>query len=633
MFPVRRSLIVVVAWLLIGGFPALSPSGEAILRVRADATGLPRGLLKSELEFAVTPGTFVLLYPQWIPGTHAPGGPIGNLAEIAMRGPGGQTLSWRRDPLDPYRLIVEIPENLERLIVDLTYIANAPTVNSEGVDCQASSLAGVIAWNTCLLYPAGPAARDIGVDLTLTLPPRWQCASSLVPRGGDGGEIQFETTDLETLIDSPVIAGLYLRTCDITPPGGTPHFLHLVSESERAVQPDSEVLAKFKNLAAEAMVLFGTAHAYPYHFLLILSDSLPFTGLEHLRSSLNLVGENGLREEDALPTAGLLLAHEYAHRWCGKYHRPRGMIVPDFQTPLDTRLLWVYEGLDEYLGVVLAARAGLLTTQTQSALEGALQNGWMGIGNTLIELSYQKGRRTISLEDTAASGYLRRAESRFWSALNRPQDYYFEGALLWCEIDCILREKSERKLSLDDFIQQFLGRYDPEWATMGYDENEIVALLDELLPYDWQGLIESRVRGLREDLPLDLPARAGYRLVYSNQPTPYEKSPFLASLGMAVNEQGVISRIVPGGPADQAKLREGDAVTGVNGYQFNLNRLTGAIAGTGSGQPVKLLLPRGDDFETITLDYTGGLRYADLVRNESRPDRFAEIFRSRAGNE
>ncbi|MFB3788546.1 MAG: PDZ domain-containing protein [bacterium] len=633
MLRVRRLLTGVAAWLLLAGFASGSPAAGTVLRARVDATGLPRGLVKSMLEFNVSPGTCVLFYPRWVPGTHAPGGPIENLAEIAMRSPEGQPLSWRRDPHDPYRFLVEIPEKLDRLIVETTYIGNEASVNSEGADCLASSLAGVIAWNTCLVYPAGLEARDIAVDLSLLLPANWQCASSLGQRSADGGEIQLETPNLETLIDSPVIAGRFSRAYDITPPGGTPHVLHLVSGSERAVQLEEAAVDSFRNLAAEAMALFGTAHDYPYHFLVLLSDSLPFTGLEHLRSSLNIVGENGLRDEEALPLTGLLLAHEYAHRWCGKYHRPRGMIVPDFQTPLDTRLLWVYEGLDEYLGVVLAARAGLLTTKRQTALEGALQNGWMGIGNTLIELSYQKGRRTISLEDTGASSHFRRGGSRYWSALNRPQDYYFEGALLWFEMDCLLREKSGGKLSLDDFIRRFLGRYQPGVETAGYDENEITDRLNGLLPYDWKELIERRVRGLREDLPLDLLERAGYRLEYSNQPTPYEKSPFLASLGMAVDEEGVISRIVPGGPADRAQLREGARITGVNGHQFNRNRLTGAIAGSASGQAVELLMPRGEDFETVTLDYAGGLRHADLVRDESRPDRFAEIIAPRAGGD
>ncbi|HOJ61395.1 MAG TPA: PDZ domain-containing protein [bacterium] len=625
----RSSLFVILGWWSLGFAPVPAQSTPAV-RAWVDATLMPRGLLKSTMEFPVAPGTFVLLYPRWIPGTHAPGGPIENLAETAMGSPEGQSVSWRRDPLDPYRFLVEIPENLERLIVNLTYIANAATINSEGADCYASSLTAVIAWNTCLLYPEGPAVKDIRVDLTLSLPPEWQCASSLTPLRREGDTVHFESTSLEILIDSPLIAGRYRRTWDITPEGGTPHFLHVVSESDHALKLDDGVSAKFKNLVAEAMALFGTAHDYPYHFLLVLSDSIPFCGLEHLRSSLNIVGETGLREEEVLPTTGLLVAHEYSHRWCGKYHRPRGMVVPGFQEPLDTRLLWVYEGLGEYLGLVLAARAGFLATRTQSTLEGALQHGWMGLGRTLIRLTYQKGRRSIPLEDTVAAGYLRRGESRFWSALNRPQDYYFEGALLWFEIDCLLREQSGGKLSLDDFNRRFLGRYEPEWEMMGYDESGIVDLLTELLPYNWSGLIESRVRGLQEDLPLDWLERAGYRLSYVDQPTPYEKFPFLASLGMEVTEQGMISRIIPGGSADRAKLRESAQIIGVNGRKFSLPRLTDAVAGTVAGRPVELLLLRGGEFAATVLDYAGGLRYADLVRDESRPDRLADIFAPKA---
>ena len=54
-----------------------------------------------------------------------------------------------------------------------------------------------------------------------------------------------------------------------------------------------------------------------------------------------------------------LIPHEYVHSWCGKFRRPAGMCTPDFQTPLKTRLLWIYEGLAEYLGEVLMVSAGL----------------------------------------------------------------------------------------------------------------------------------------------------------------------------------------------------------------------------------------------------------------------------------
>ena len=61
--------------------------------------------------------------------------------------------------------------------------------------------------------------------------------------------------------------------------------------------------------------------------------------------------------------SAILLPHEFTHSWNGKFRRPADMVVADFQQPEKTRLLWVYEGLTNYYGEVLAARCGLWTDE------------------------------------------------------------------------------------------------------------------------------------------------------------------------------------------------------------------------------------------------------------------------------
>lgn len=60
-----------------------------------------------------------------------------------------------------------------------------------------------------------------------------------------------------------------------------------------------------------------------------------------------------------------LLSHEFVHSWNGKYRRPAGLSTADYQQPMRGELLWVYEGLTEYLGSILAARSGLRSVEDQ----------------------------------------------------------------------------------------------------------------------------------------------------------------------------------------------------------------------------------------------------------------------------
>lgn len=603
----------------------LSSYSATLVKTRVDASDLPRNLLRASAEYKVKPGKFILYYPQWMEGVHGPTSPIKGLAEIRIFTPDDQRVYWERDPHNIFRILVDVPNGVNRLKVDTTFICSQHDPLTMYISSHATPLCGVVSWNTCLLYPEGHDFREIEFDITLTLPEEWKAGSSLSIKKESENVIEFQRVSYHELVDSPVICGKYYRRFDLTPKNSPSHFFHLVAESKQGLNPDEEVLNKLKNLFAEAMQLYGTKHSYDYHLLLILSDNLPFIGLEHLRCSLNVVGEDGLDPKNLRET-GHLIAHEYSHRWCGKYHRPKGMVTTNHHTPKDTRLLWVYEGLDQYLGMVLAARSGLLETEHRSAFLGALQDEWTGVGKSIVGLTRQKGRRSINLEDTASASHVRRTGSRNWTFLYRPQDYYLEGSLLWYEIDAILRQETNNTISLDDFILNFLGRYDATTDMMPYDEETVIDFLNKLHPYDWAKLIDDRVRGWHEDLPLSLLERVGYRIVYNNKPTPYDSDVTLTSLGMKVGSNGHIVSIVPGSLADRVKLAEGMNIEGINGRKFSEKRFKEALMDSTTKREIELLLLNADVYETVVLEYDGGLRYIDIVRNEDKPDLWKEIF-------
>jgi predicted metalloprotease with PDZ domain len=322
-----------------------------------------------------------------------------------------------------------------------------------------------------------------------------------------------------------------------------------------------------------------------------------------------------------------LLPHEYVHSWCGKYRRPAGMCTPDFHTPEKTRLLWVYEGLGEYLGEILMVRSGLLN----------LREYRERLASTIRSLSYHEGRRWRSLEDTAVASYLLRGASPNWNDLRRDQDYYFEGMLLWLEADTIIRERTAGKKSLDDFCRAFFGARAPAAKVVPYELTELIQTLRDLADFDWEQFFQKRVSQPLESLPLDIVKRCGYQVRYTSR-VPGEQMTrqnrgfgsevaVQDSIGLSFSADGTVNEVVPGKVADRSGFAPGMKVISVNNKAFSRQRLLDAVADSVSRRKIELLVVEGEDFRTIVLEYSDGLRYLELVRDPAKSDVLAEILK------
>lgn len=599
------------------------------ISIDVDARELPRRLIHTSLEIPCKPGLLRLWYPKWFPGSHGPHGRVEDVAGLRVETAAGDVLPWSRDEINLHCFIVKVPPGTDRVRVKLDTICESGGLDQAGIYTVGTADLGVINWNTCLVYPEGPAADDQPVKLRLRLPKEWKHASALKREtGGDkDGAVHFATVSLTALVDSPLIAGRHLRTFKLDSGSGPSAFLHLTSESPEAINLDPKTVDLYSRVVREAWALFGVAHYPEYHFLVVCSDALGFFGLEHLTCSLNGVGERGLKDERLRKGWWLanLLPHEYAHSWCGKYRRPAAMITPDFHTPQKTRMLWVYEGLTEYLGEVLSVRAGVVTPEEyRITLTGQIRG-----------LSRTAGRQWRSLEDTAVASHLARNPGRSWNQLRRLQDFYMEGMLLWYECDAIIREKTDGAKSLDDFCKRFFAAVNGKKTVAGYDLADVVRDLNATAEYDWETFLKRWVSATQESLPLDVVGRLGYRLKYADKPpgaglpgTPPE-NPAADSLGLTM-PGGLIVSVDPGLPADRAGLAPGMRVIGVNGKKFSTNRLRDAIADSVTRKKVELLIEDGETFRSIVVPYADGLRYLELERVPSRPDVLGEILKPRA---
>jgi len=616
----------------------LARDAQPPIHIAVDLREAPRRIFHARLEIPAAPGPLTLLYPKWIPGEHGPTGPIADVAGIKFTA-GGKPLAWRRDDVDMYALHCEVPAGAHSVEVALDYLS-VSTAGGFSASPIATAQLAVLEWNLVVLYPQGRTSDELTYAASLRLPTGWKFGTALPVASESAEEIEFQPVSLSTLVDSPVITGAYFRAIPLSPGKRPSHRLNLAGDSPAAVTVSPELKAHFDQLVAEAGALFGTGHYRHYDFLLSLSDYVRPMGLEHHESSDNRAAERSLLDPEEYAVFAGLLPHELVHSWNGKYRRPAGLVTPDYQEPMRGDLLWVYEGLTQYLGDVLTARSGLRTPEAYRE-----HLAWVA-----AYLDHWPGRNWRSLEDTAiAAQILYEVRGHEWAAWRRSTDFYDESLLIWLEADSIMRRESQGRRSLDDFCRRFHGN--PGGTTAGipalvpYTFDEVVAAMNETAPYDWRGFFTARLNATGSHAPLGGLESSGWRLVYTDVMNEYLRSEEKASkltdvrfsIGLILRrekhtkEDGTIVDVIPGTPAAQAGIGPGMKLIAVNGRQWSPEVLRDAVRqAKGSSEPIELLAENANDYRTYRLDYHDGERYPHLEREASQPDLLGQIVRPRA---
>lgn len=619
----RPALPIVLIALLLAG-PAAAGEGVAdapypgTIRLAVDATDLNRRIVRVREEIPVRAGELILQYPQWLPGQHAPYGPIAQLAGLQARG-NGQRIAWRRDPLDVYSFRLQVPDGVDTLQLEYQFLS--PTAREQGRVVVTPEILG-LQWNTLLLYPAGYRADGITFQVQLTLPAGWQFGSALEVEAKEGAQLRFRPTSLGTLVDSPLFAGKHFRQFDLDPGAQVPVRLNAVADTAQALEAKPALIEQHRALVRQADRLFGARHFTHYDFLLALSERFSGIGLEHHQSSENGVGTGYFTDDKGSDRD--LLAHEYAHSWNGKFRRGADLLTPNFNVPMQTSLLWVYEGQTQYWGYVLAARAGLMSAeQVREA-----------IANVAAGYAHREGRAWRDLADTTAQPVISRRGPLGWRSWQRGEDYYSEGQLLWLAADALIRERSGGRRSLDDFARAFFGVGNGRVTPLPYAFDDVAKVLDGVLGHDWTAWLRERVEGLGGEPLLDGLARSGWRLVYTDQPGKdggdRAAGSFTYSLGLGVGKDMQVGDVLWNGPAFQAGLASGQRLVAVNGEVATLERLKQAVIGAQKdGTPIELLVDNLERIGAVRIDYRGGLRYPHLERVPGTPDRLGQILAPR----
>ena len=596
------------------------PYAPGAIAVEVDATNLGQRIFRVKQTIPVQAGALTLLYPQWLPGNHAPRGPIDKIAGITFSA-NGQTLAWKRDPLNVYAFHLDIPQGVTTLVARYDYLT--PTDGVQGRVVMTPSMLN-LQWNAVLLYPAGHAQTQVQFDPRVKYPTGWQAGTALDVERREGDTVIYKRVPLEVLADSPVYAGKFYKQIDLAPGAKVPVRLNVVADEAKYLETKDEHIAQHRELVRQAIKLYGAQHYDHYDFLLSLSNQMAGNGLEHQRSSENGQDLGYFSEWDAKKGSSDLLDHEYTHSWNGKYRRPDGQGVADLNTPLDDSLMWVYEGQTQYWGNVLTARSGL------RSLDGARDE----LSN--VAATYAEGRPGLSwrsIQDTTYDPVIASRKPKPYTNYQLSEDYYRGGQMIWLEADVLIRSKTGNRKSLDDFAKAFFGIDDGKWQTPKlYSFDDVVATLNGVYAHDWATFLRDRLDG-KHRLTDGIEA-SGWKLVYKDKPNSQSRGngdgDYIYSLGLSLGKDGKVSTVLWDSPAFAAGIGSGMTVVAVNDVEFSDAALKDAIKAAKTDKaPIRLMLKEFNRYRTVNIDYHAGLRYPALKRVEGKPDYLTPILSAR----
>ncbi len=614
--------------LIAGAAQTANQSLAGPIHLAVDTTRAPQKILHSDLQMPVHAGALTLSYPEWIPGEHQPSGPIINVAGLKIMA-GGKLLPWRRDLVDMYSIHMDVPPGVGTLDVSFDFLLTSDTSGYSSAS-SATAFLNLVSWNQLILFPEGEDAADVNVIPSLKVPDGWKFGTALPVEKVDGDTIDFKPVSLNTLVDSPVLTGRYFRVIDLSH-GQTPHHemdIAADNPADLAMLPATE--AAYRQLVIQAGALFDSRHYRDYHFLLSLSDNIAHFGLEHHESSDDRLYEHMLTDPVTRVATAYLLPHEYVHSWNGKYRRPAGLVSPDYLQPMKDNLLWVYEGLTDYYGEVLAVRSGLWTPdefRDYFAREAAV-------------LDDEPGREWRPLQDTADAAVFLYNAGADWQNWRRGTDFYQEGDFLWLDVDGTIRRITEGQKSLNDFCRVFEGGSSGEPALKPYDFDDVVSALNQVAPYDWAKFLHARLDSLDPDTMDEALDNAGWEVQYNDdsnemqdkRDTVRQEVDLRLSVGLLLKTDGSVEDVIYNGPAYKAGFGPGMRITAVDGRQLDPMTIAATLneeikAAEHTDQPIQFVAANGLQVKMYSVDYHGGLRYPHLVRDNTHADFLGDILK------
>jgi predicted metalloprotease with PDZ domain len=311
-----------------------------------------------------------------------------------------------------------------------------------------------------LMWAKGMERRTMLVRFDRPAGTSWNVATQL-QSGTDA--FSFSAPNLQYLMDSPVEFGQFsMRTFTVQDENRTPVFRLAVHHTGTDAELDG-LTRDVQAIVREAKHVFREYPPFEGNTYTFLADYLPWAngdGMEH-RNSTVLTSPFSIRNSrtDLLDT----ISHEFFHAWNVERIRPQSLEPFNFEDVNMSGELWLAEGFTNYYGALIKKRSGLATVRAFAEDMGEA-----------IDIVVNSPARTLrsAVEMSQMAPFVdRSATTDRTNFANTFISYYTWGQVIGLALDLTLRDRSEGRVTLDDFMRALWEKFGrPGTKSPGYVE-------------------------------------------------------------------------------------------------------------------------------------------------------------------
>lgn len=353
-----------------------------------------------------------------------------NVYDVEVLGPDNRPLVVTRP--DPYGW--SVPQHPAQLTVRYRVYGDRTDGTYLGIDPTHAhmNMPATIMWARGL--------EDRPAHLTFVPPAgaQWTVATQLYPTQSP---TEYTAPNLQYLMDSPTEFG-QVSIRQFTVDNHTFRFAlhHTGTEAEL-----DRYVGDVQKIVTAERAIYGEYPTYEPGTYTFIADYLPWAngdGMEH-RNSTIITSASGIRT-----SRGALLgtvAHEFFHNWNVERIRPAALEPFDFERANMSGELWLAEGFTQYYGPLSMSRAGVV--EFRDTLDDF---------NTLLRaVLLSPGRAFRSAEEMSRMAAFadggRPIDRTNWA--DTYISYYPYGGAIALALDLSLRQRSDGRLTLDDFMR------------------------------------------------------------------------------------------------------------------------------------------------------------------------------------
>jgi len=416
-----------------------------------------------------------------------------------------------------------------------------------------------------LMWARGFEQRHVSVRFEPPEGYSWKPATQLYPTANDW---VFTAPNLQYLMDSPAELSNYSeRSFKVRNPDGKEFTIRMAVHHDADEAAIDAYAAGTEKIVREMGAVFGEFPEFETGRYTFLGDYLPWgggDGMEH-RNSTVVASPVSLRSAQNVRGVLGTVSHEFFHAWNVERIRPKSLEPFNFEAANISGELWLAEGFTQYYGSLIMARTGLSQADRTITSFG-------GTANAVINGTGRQFRSPVEMSEWAAFSDAARSVDETNQSYTFIS-YYTYGAAVALALDLSLRDRSNGKITLDDYMRALWrehgkpGAPQPGLVAKPYTMNDARDRLAEASGDRAfaDEFFDKYIEGREVPDYARLFDRAGIILRKRNAGAAWSGLETAMDRGDA---RKIGSLVAWGTPAFDAGLEQGDLITSMNGEAF-----------------------------------------------------------------